>query len=232
MFCDGVEPTCQCGCGTSVKFHSLSRGMSKFAPGHQSRVNNNWGHNARALDNSHQTMREKRKQGECPAWNKGLTKEIDERVASYGKSQTKNLTDARRFRLSNKMRQQRLSGNIPTLYGPDSSQWKGGTSSLSAECHGDSRLYKEWKHPKLVEASFKCTRCGLTKDLCVHHDKERMSSIIHLMVEKFGYDATTSSHELKMQVINAITDYHVEHDVSGVVLCKVCHTKEHPNLNF
>lgn len=234
MFLGGKEPTCACGCGKNVKFHSLSRGMSKFIPGHQSRVNNNWGHNKEALDKSHQTMREKRAEGEYPAWNKGLSKETDERVAAYGrKSHETFQNDVEEcMKRSKRMTEYRLSGVVPTLYGPDHPNWKGGTSSLNAAVNADNRLYKEWKFPKLKAADFKCVRCGLSKNLCVHHDKERMATIIHLHVERLGFDATSSDHDLKRKVIDGIVDHHIRENVSGLVLCYTCHEKEHASLNF
>lgn len=230
----GIQPTCACGCKEPVTFFKNTRSFGVYKQGHISRIKNNWGHNKDVLDKSHQTMREKRAKGEHPAWNKGLTKETDERVAAYSKVCSKNILedDDERKKRSIQMANQRASGNILTLYGPDTSRWKGGTSSLNAAVNSSNQLYKEWKFPKLQAANFKCTRCSSTQDLCVHHDKEKMSTIIHLHVEKMGYDASTSSHELKTTVIEAIVDYHIKNDVSGIVLCYACHELEHNSLNF
>lgn len=229
---NGIHPVCSCGCGELTTFFKNTRSFGEFKRGHISRIKNNWGHNKEALDKSHQTMREKRLDGECPAWNKGLNKETDERVAAYGKSQSQNFTDERREILSNRMHTQRLNGVIPTLRGSKHSQWKGGTSSLNGLAHSNHRLYQMWKFPKLKAANFVCTRCTSTKNLCVHHDKELMSDVIHNIVKKFDYDDSTSTHEQRNIIVDAIIDYHIENNVSGVVLCYQCHKKEHASLNF
>ena len=230
----GIEATCACGCGSQVAFFLNTRTFGKYLRGHISRIKNNWGHNEKVLEKSHQTMRKMRADGLYPTWTKGLTKETDERLAALGRKVSKTLLSnpEKRLKLSQNMKINRLNGTIPTLYGEDHPQWKGGTSSLNAECHGDRRLYREWKYPKLKAANFRCTRCDSDDNLCVHHDKETMSSIIHKLVIDFSFDLPNETHERKTQIINAIISYHIDNDVSGVVLCHDCHKNEHPSLNF
>lgn len=199
-----------------------------YVKGHLQRVKNPWGHNKKALEKSIETRRKNDLFNHNPTWNAGLTKETDERLKKLGQT----ISDRHGEEYSKRMTENRLNGTIPTLWGPDHPQWKGGTSSLSAECHGDGRLYAEWKYPKLKAAGFKCGRCGSTDRLCVHHDKERMATIIHRMVEKFGYDGSVSSHEEKCRVVEAVVEYHLQNDVSGEVICHGCHEEEHPGLNF
>ena len=130
------------------------------------------------------------------------------------------------------MTDQWRDGNLYALYGPDHPNWKGGTSALNASVNADNRLYHLWKFPKLSAANFQCTRCNSSKDLCVHHDKEHMSTIIHKIKGELHYDASTSNHDLKRVVIEKIVDYHLQNDTSGVVLCYSCHEQEHASLNF
>jgi len=234
QFPGGIEPTCACGCGEAVSFFQATKTFGRMKRGHISRIKNNWGHNKDALNKSHQTMREKRARGECQAWCKGLTKETDERIASYAKTCSSTIrSNAEEIeQRAERMRRHRLDGTIRSLYGPEHPQWKGGTSSLSGECHGDNRLFKEWKFPKFKAANFKCTRCYSTKNICVHHDKEKMAEIIRMFVSEMKYDNSIINYELKKKVINAVIDYHIQNNVSGIVLCFECHEKEHGYLNY
>jgi len=77
---DGVYPICACGCGEKLPW--TNKGFLKYIRGHASRVNNNWGHNPKAVQNSTDTRREQYKSGLRTVWNKGLTKE-DPRVLKY-----------------------------------------------------------------------------------------------------------------------------------------------------
>lgn len=70
---DGVEPTCECGCGDKPTFLSIKKGYNKFIKGHASRINNNWGHNPNALKKSHTTQKLMHESGELKVWNDGLT---------------------------------------------------------------------------------------------------------------------------------------------------------------
>lgn len=76
---DGFEPKCKCGCGLKTNFLSIEKGFTEYIRGHAARINNNWGHNKKALDKSHETQKRMHENGELVIWNKGLTIE-DERV--------------------------------------------------------------------------------------------------------------------------------------------------------
>ncbi len=227
---------CECGCKGETKFDTIQRGFNRFICGHNASVNNGWGHNKNALLKSQETRRGMWKRGEIVPWCKGLTKETDIRLCQSGKKISESFDNEKRQRYSKMMSKNRLDGTVHTLYGSDHSQWKGGTSAISARCHGSSHLFKEWKHPKLVAAGFKCTRCGGTKDLCVHHDVERMADIIHKLVEEFNPDHVDASQvddwDVESQIVDAVVSYHIENNVSGVVICEACHKREHHGLNF
>ncbi len=75
----GFEPKCKCGCGLKTNFLSIEKGFTEYIRGHAARINNNWGHNKKALDKSHETQKRMHENGELVIWNKGLTIE-DERV--------------------------------------------------------------------------------------------------------------------------------------------------------
>lgn len=83
LFCNGIEPTCACGCGTRTKFYTIQIGFSKYAPGHQSRVNNSWGHIKDSLEKSQKKRRHQIVSGEWKPWNLGQSKMTNKRVEAY-----------------------------------------------------------------------------------------------------------------------------------------------------
>lgn len=196
--------------------------FNEWIRGHISRVNNNWGHNKTAIENSANTRREQYKNGERKVWNDGQTVETDKRVANNGVQVSKAFTDDRKSRYSKIMKENWKNGTINVedhFMGEKSSQWQGGTSPLSARVYASNKLYKEWKYPILKKAGFKCKECGSSRELHVHHDKEMMNEIL----KKF----TGKSNPVKK-----VVDYHVRNKVSGVVLCYAHHKEQHPSLNF
>jgi len=228
-FCNGVEPTCECGCGVLTKFWDVTRGFSKFKHGHAARVKNNWGHNEDAKQKSQAVRREMHKNGEIIVWNKGLSVETDDRVAAYGKQIAESYTQDMREHLSKTMTKNRLSRVVPTLLGAQHSQWKGGVSSIQDLSR--SYLYKVWIFPKLKLSNFTCSTCKTTKDLQVHHDKERFAEILQKARLIFGDLTDQTDFELKVKYATWVSDYHVENDVSGIVLCESCHKAEHKSFS-
>jgi hypothetical protein len=227
-YLNGVWPSCKCGCGKPVVWAYAVKGFRSFVQGHQSRVHNNWGHNKTARKKSIDTRRERFASGEISVWNKGLTCD-DERVKGNGEAVSEAFDEQRKERYAKIMSENRLNGTVPTLRGPDHSQWKGGTSSINVLVRARSRLYKEWKYPILCRDGFKCVECGSTKGLQVHHDKEKMCEVIERhMVD--GMDPRT--FEEKEFIADAVVDYHIKNKVSGVTLCRDCHGQIHPSLNF
>jgi hypothetical protein len=227
LFCEGgVEPTCGCGCGSHLKFISVNEGFTEFCRGHISRIKNNWGHNLVARARSGKTRSRLHKEGKLICWNKGKTKDTDERVRKGGISQSHNMTDEKRRIRSERMRKNRLDGTIPTNRGPSHPGWQGGTSSISAIAH--SRL-TSWVYPKLNAAGFKCVQCGSKDRLQVHHDKIKFAEIVHLIVPILDREY---SFEEKCKFADEVVQYHLDNEVSGIVLCFECHQKLHPSLNF
>lgn len=219
---------CACGCGEETRFIAITKGYSKFRPGHYSRVHNNWGHNKNAKEKSLETRRRDGKfgfkDGHIP-WALGLTKESDSRVMKMSET----IKDRHGKRYSDLMKENRLNGTIPTLYGKDHPNWKGGTSSLNSLAHSSNRLYKEWKFPLLEKANFKCNRCKSSDELHVHHDKERMADIIKLHTDT---DKKELSFDEKKMIVEKVIDHHIDNHTSGEILCEVCHMEEHNCLNF
>jgi len=86
---NGEKPTCACGCGVVPNFLGIKKGFTKYVKGHHQRVHNNWGHNPEIVKKSHDTQRKLFKEGKLQSWNKGLTKEVDERLG-YGQKISDN----------------------------------------------------------------------------------------------------------------------------------------------
>lgn len=228
LFCDGIKPTCECGCKGETKFYGAIRGYSKFVPGHQARVNNNWGHNKKALDKSHKTCRQLRASGELEVWNKGLSKETNESVAAYGLGTSNSFTEEKRSRYSTTMSKNRKAGVIRSPRGPEHGRWKGGVSALQSLCR--SLVTNVWTIPKLKEANFACRRCGAKSDLNVHHSGERFADIVRIYCKQFAWFGDELDNDKKIKIAEAVARHHVEKEVPGIVVCHDCHIEIHEEL--
>lgn len=226
---NGVWPVCKCGCGETVKWSASRKSFRDFNAGHQARIHNNWGHNPKAIKKSSETRRQQYALGERYQWNKGLTKEINESVRLNGELRSKSYTPEIKDEYSKRMRENRLNGTVPTLRGPQHSQWKGGVSEINVLARARVKLYKEWKYPILVRDGFKCAECGKSGNLHVHHDKEHMSEIIQ---KHFVDGIKPKTFEEKETIADAVVDYHINNKVSGITLCGECHNQIHPSLNL
>ena len=232
----GTHPVCVCGCGKPTKWHGKNKGHNKFNPyiiGHNNRVINNWGHNKQAQIKSAETRRTQYASGERRGWCYGLSIETDERVKKLAEKTKLSIgsNPDELKRRSERMTKHRNDGTIPTLYREKSSRWKGGVSLIQSVARNDKRLYDHWKHPILKRDMYKCIECQSTKDLHVHHDRETFSEIIKKVMTIDDYD-NIDSFETKKYVTDKIVEYHVKNATSGITLCKVCHNKHHPSLNF
>jgi len=223
-------PKCKCGCGKEMRWTLM--GYTEFAKGHYSRVHNNWGHNPNAVAKSSETRRRQFASGERTVWNVGLTKDTDTRVKIGGIKTSEGIksNQSEIKRRSESMRENRLNGIIPTLHGPQHSQWKGGVSEIKSIAHNDKKLYTEWKYPILVKDGFKCRECGKPgPNLHIHHNNEKMCEIVK---KHMPDQVLITDFELKKSIADKIVDYHIQQKVSGVTLCGGCHQKYHPSLNF
>lgn len=226
-----IWPVCKCGCNKKVLWSQARKGFRDYLHGHQSRIKNNWGHNPKAIAASAETRRKQFACGERTVWCVGLTKETDERLKQLGKKRSAKFTSGIKTEYAKRMQTNRLNGTIPTLFGKDSSQWQGGVSSVNQIARASNRLYTEWKLPILQRDGFKCTKCQNTKDLHIHHDKETFSEIIKKVITLDDYEHI-EEFERKKEVAERVVSYHSKSNVSGVTLCRECHNKLHPSLNF
>jgi len=224
LFHHGIEPTCACGCGVHTKFFSVEKGFGTYLRGHISRIKNNWGNNPVVKEKSQAVRREMHKRHEIQIWNKGLTKETDERVAALGiKGSHTLLQPEHSEKRASLMSEQWKSGSLVTLSGPATSNWKGGVSALAPLVR--SRLYKVWTYPKLAASGFKCQKCSATSILEVHHDKERFAAILQKGIHTLGEPG--EDFDRKDCFADWAAWYHTTNDVSGIVLCESCHKLVH-----
>ena len=250
LFCNNVIPLCKCGCGTQVKFLDITQGFREYKLGHASRVANNF-QTEKSRSNSKSARRKMLEDGSWKPfvtketgehWSKGLTKETDERIRKMADTVSLPEESARR---SERMRRNRLNGVVRTLHKEEHSQWKGGVTSLLSYCHSNKKLFTEWKYPKLLKSNFSCEKCGASRDanprplLEVHHDQQRMSEIVRYIAQTFGWKdhyATTptdsESIEMKEKISDAVAVYHIENNISGIVLCQECHKAIHNKHNL
>jgi hypothetical protein len=220
-------PTCKCGCGEVPIFRGFTKGYGEWIRGHVSRVKNNWGHNEAAINKSSETRRNQYESGERKVWNDGLTKDTDERVKLNGIGRKLAFNDVIKSEYSARMKKMRLDGTIPTKYGKEAANWKGGTSSINNIIRANKRLYEKWKYPILKASNFECVKCNSTNNLEVHHNNQTMSEIIQKFVDKnkeYTFDE-------KRDIMNNVIEYHIDNSISGEVLCRDCHKELHPSYN-
>jgi hypothetical protein len=228
-------PKCSCGCAEELNWTNV--GYKKYKGNHglllRLKNNNPWGHNKNAIEKSAETRRRQYANGERFGWCKGLSINTDERIKKLAEKTKKtiNSNPIELKRRSDLMKTHRKDGTIPTLYREQSSQWKGGVSSIQLIARNDKRLYDKWKYPILARDGFKCVKCLNTKDLHVHHDKETFSEIIKKVMTIDDYDHI-DDFETKKLITKKVINYHVNTQVSGVTVCKTCHNDIHPSLNF
>lgn len=230
-----IIPKCKCGCGEELEWKNT--GYRNYKGNHELilrlKTNNPWGNNKQAQIKSADTRRKQFANGERRGWCYGLNKETDDRIKKLA-DKTKNtiLNDKDELkRRSDFMKKQRQNGSLPTLYKEKSSRWKGGVSSIQNIARSDKRLYEQWKYPILARDGFKCVECSNDKDLHIHHDKERYCDIIKKVMTIDDYE-NINDYGTKKRVTDKILEYHVKNNVSGITLCKNCHNKIHPSLNF
>ncbi len=143
------------------------------------------------------------------AWNKGLTKEIDCRVAKYAFSISKSLKGHIPWNKDRKGRQKNHSvkglelgrgwnrgKKCPQLSGENQHLWKGGKSKRYKTGYY-SFEYRQWRRTVFIRDEFTCVKCGVKHVyVTAHHIK----SFSHYPSVRFDID-------------------------NGLTLCEDCHKK-------
>jgi len=129
--------------------------------------------------------------------------------------------DVRR-RVSKTFKDKIEKGLIKYKCGPEHHLWKG-NRGFNLDCR--SRLYTPWIFKIMQRDNFKCTMCGKTKKLQVHHVRT-LRSIIGLVLKNNGVehikDIDTSS-KFYEELIEKVVAEHKLND--GITLCYLCHDK-------
>jgi len=239
------EPLCACGCKATTKFLDAGRGYAAYIRGHASRVSNNF-QTKKSVAKSKATRKQMHKEGKIKIWNSGLTKETDQRLEDLGNKTREWLEKypEERIKKSERMKRQRRDGTTVAPSGSKSGMWKGGISPLSSVCHSNKKFYHGWKYPILCKAKFACENCGAFGNsslLEVHHDKEQMCDIIRSVSKQLHWEELVTVnlkandpalYEKKQEISDAVADYHIANNVSGVVMCKSCHKDLHGSHNL
>lgn len=172
------------------------------------------------------------------AWNKGLTKETDERVKQYGekcsitkqgytpwnKGHTyeelkgeewaenfKNKVSNVKIGKPNYKRREGLNRNRP--YG-----------QIMKSCR--SLLYTEWKRKVLERDNFKCVNCGSHDDLEVHH-KRSYREIVRTVAKRMNINLDKIKELTDEEFNNFREEIVKEHKLEdGETLCKKCHMEK------
>lgn len=83
---------CSCGCQRPTTYISITKGYSKYVHNHHVRVcGNSHLHNKENYEKISKSRRKRFSSGEETVWNKGLTKNTDDRVKLYGKKISQNI---------------------------------------------------------------------------------------------------------------------------------------------
>ncbi len=122
------------------------------------------------------------------------------------------------------LQEKRLRGEIEYKKGSEHYLYKG-NGIIRTVCK--SRLYNTWIKPILERDNFKCTRCGNTKDLQVHHLRP-FRDILRESMEELGISYDLRFDPIKNwdedtlnKVVQKVLEKHkIEY---GITLCKKCH---------
>ena len=211
---------CECGCGKEIisKKHHSYYGIPKFIRGHYSKSEK--GRKGLVEVNI----------GHVP-WNKGLTKENDERIIRLSEFNTgthRSEKSKEKMRISAKNRKSpagflkghsvlqdtkdKISETIKRSglkRGKNNPAWKGGVTSLKMKIRHLPE-YKQWRSDVFQRDNWTCQTCG--KRGCYLEAHHSGKSFIQIIEENQIMDIWEA------QLCNELWDID-----KGVTLCKICH---------
>lgn len=202
--------SCACGCG------QVTSPGKKWISGHNSKTKDAKEKKSKMFDR----LWKDGKFEDRHVWNEGLTVKTSEKLAAVGRKISESYTRERK----SACREMMLGSPErwpPQLSGKDHPNWKGGITDTQHLLRGSYDLWKRWKLPILARDDFSCVSCSSKRELVVHHNGETMSEILR----RFFYGVT--EWDDKKSIVDSVVNYHVEHHVSGITLCKTCHNFLH-----
>ncbi len=109
-------------------------------------------------------------------------------------------------------------GQLIYKRGPTHHLWKG-NRDFNNSCRRD--LYPAWVFPILQRDNFRCTMCGSSKDLQVHHLKPLRDFINEIKI-KYNIEIFTdySAEELQPYVNEVVANHKLD---DGITVCMCCH---------
>lgn len=185
---DGIRPTCQCGCGEEPTFLGIRKGFRDYIRGHASRVNNNWGHNVDAQKKSKDTQRKMYESGELVIWNKGITKEDDERL-DYGDKISSNLERSKK--ISKALKGRKMSKDVMDRLD------KGMRDYWSKEVNREKQRLLQSKR---INKNHKNHKSQLEKRFELILLKLKFSYISQYMICGYNFDFYLPKHDLVIEV--------------------------------
>ena len=186
---DGIRPTCQCGCGEEPTFLGIRKGFRDYIRGHASRVNNNWGHNVDAQKKSKDTQRKMYESGELVIWNKGITKEDDERL-NYGDKISSNLERSKK--ISKALKGRKMSKDAMDRLD------KGMRDYWSKEVNREKQRLLQSKR---INKNHKNHKSQLEKRFELILLKLKFSYISQYMICGYNFDFYLPKHDLVIEVV-------------------------------
>jgi very-short-patch-repair endonuclease len=185
---DKVRPTCQCGCSEEPTFLGIRKGFRDYIRGHASRVNNNWGHNVDAQKKSKDTQRKMYESGELVIWNKGITKEDDERL-NYGDKISSNLERSKK--ISKALKGRKMSKDVMNRLD------KGMRDYWSKEVNREKQRLLQSKR---INKNHKNHKSQLEKRFELILLKLKFSYIPQYMICGYNFDFYLPKHDLVIEV--------------------------------
>ena len=173
-----------------------------------------------------------------PTWNKGLTKETDERVKKYAPlcgiaNKGKRRSPATEFKKGLIPWSKGTKGVLkcwskgkkcPQFSGKNNPRWKGGITPLYDKIR---RLpeYKEWRTAIYERDNYTCQECGSQESgaLNAHHIKPFSELFAEFLQEYNQF----SPYEDKDTLVRLAMNWQPFWTAEGITYCKDCHIEEH-----
>ena len=91
-FCNGIFPSCKCGCGSPAPWKGWKSGFSDFVRGHNARVSSSFT-DPEVILRMKESRRDSRESGKWKVWNSGLSKESNKTLQEAAEKKSKTLKE-------------------------------------------------------------------------------------------------------------------------------------------